>query len=167
MANYEIAHGYDYVEVTPTPAVSSSGNFQSDITFEIPQPDMALIVPKNSYLSATIQITMVREDGTTITCLEPIINSGTRLIPTHISVPYLASNPLMCLFQNIKCYFDNQELINYQNASTLNTLYRVLYESKAEQLTNVGTNAINLMSQDDIDTTGGVISSDVEKLKTK
>ena len=158
MARHDLAYGYDFVEVTSTPSVSASGNFQSDITFEIPQPDGCFIVPKNSYMAVKLPITQVDQAGN-VTCLQPIINTGTLAAPTAISVPYIASNPIMNLFQNVKVYFDQQEITNYQNASTLNSLFRILYESKSEQSTTLSTNSINLMSQDDADTTAGVINN--------
>ena len=46
------------------------------------------------YLTAQLQIVQVREDGVTMTPLEPIINTGVRAHPTAISIPHLTQNPL-------------------------------------------------------------------------
>jgi len=168
MARYDLAYAYDFAEIVPTPAISSSTPFQSDITFEIPQPDGCMIVPKNSYMVATLQIVQVDNVGNQ-TPLQLIINSidPTSHNPTAISQPFLSNNPLMCLWQNVKAFLDDQEIINYTNVPTITSLYRILCESKEEQLTSVGSNAINLMSQDDADTSAGTIDNYVKVLQRK
>ena len=120
-------YGYDFIEVSSSPSISSSSAFNNDIKFQIEQPTNAYISGKNSYASIGLQIVMVREDGTTTKPLEPIINAGTRAVPTRISVPYLCQNPAGAFFQNIACSVNNNELTNYQQAPQTSTLYRMLY----------------------------------------
>ena len=74
---YGTAYGYDMLELTSTPCISQSVQFQGDITFPINQPgNNAYIVGKQSYLSAQLNIVMTREDGSQHH-LELIINAGT------------------------------------------------------------------------------------------
>ena len=83
--------------------------------------------------------------------LEPIINDGTHLAPTAISVPYLCNNPAGAFFQNMTNYLKGEQITNFQYAQSATTLYRMLYETKEEQKTVNSTNAINPVSLDDID----------------
>ena len=147
--------GYDFFEIPSNPSVSSSVNFTNNISFTIDQPTDAYISGTKSYISLGLQIVMTREDNTQHP-LEPIINTATanaRITPLIISVPYITPNPCGALFQNVSCSVNNNELTNYQNPAQTNTLYRMLYESEAEQRTVNSTNAIIPMSQDDLGTT--------------
>ena len=76
---------------------------------------------------------MTREDGTTHTTLEPIINAGTRAIPTAISVPYICPNPAAAFFQIVSCFMKGQQISNTQYAQAVNILYIMIYESKSDQ----------------------------------
>ena len=156
-------YGNDFFEISPSPAISTSANFNNDIKFNIEQPTSAYISGKNSYISIGLQIVMTREDGTSHT-LEPIINTGTRAIPTAISIPYLTQNPCAALFQNISCNVNNNDLTNFQQAPQTNTLYRMLYESDSENKTCNSTNSIIPMTTDDTDTTLGAICNDADLL---
>ena len=118
------------LELPCSPAISRASNFTGDVTFTIQQyGDKVFIVPKMTYISVQLEIIQTRAAGDYHT-LEPIINTGTRAIPTAVSVPYLCNNPAMALFQNVSCFLGSKNITNYQNAPTVNTLYRMLYESK-------------------------------------
>ena len=120
-------------EIPSNPSISSSSNFNGDITFQIDQPsEQCYIVGKQSYLSLQLQITMSREEGTAWLVM-PIVNSGNRLQPTALSVPYICTNPAGALFQNVSCYVKGTQISNFQYAQHTNTLYRMLYESEEEQ----------------------------------
>ena len=158
--------GYDFMEIVPSPAVTSSAQFNNDIKFTIEQPTDAYISGKNSYISLGVQIIMTREDNTQTT-LEPIVNSGTRLLPTAISVPYICQNPGGALFQNISCTVNNTDITNYQQAQQTNTLYRMLYESQEEEKTTNSLNAIIPMSLDDVSVQTGVVYDKAYELGRK
>ena len=155
-----ISIGTDLLECSSTPTISSSVNFSGDVSFNLTNPgENCYIIGKQSYISIQLQIVQVREDGTTLTPLEPIINAGTgnlRATPTAISIPYLCQNPAGALFQNVACYLKGQQISNHQYAETTNTLYRMLYESKHEQDTVLSTNKITPPSINDMDSTLGV-----------
>lgn len=157
-------YGHDFYEIPSNPSISTSANFANDIKFSIEQPGSAYISGKNSYISIGFQIVMTREDGTPHT-LEPIVNSGPRTAPTHISIPYLAPNPLAVLFQNISCNVNNNELTNYQQVGQTSTLYRYMFESESENRSCNSTNSILPMSTDD--TTPGAICNDSDLLFAK
>ena len=93
---------------------------------------------------------MTREDGSQHP-LEPIINDGSRLVPTIISVPYLCNNPAGAFFQNTTNYIKGEQITNFQYAQSATTLYRMSYETKEEQKTVNSLNGINPASLDDID----------------
>ena len=38
--------------------------------------------------------------------LQPIVNTGTRLAPTKVSIPYISSNPAGCLFSAVASEFN-------------------------------------------------------------
>jgi len=145
--HYGDAIGYDMLEIPSNPCVSSSVNFNGDITFTVQQPgEECFIVPKMSYISVQIQIIQTREGyGSTVAnlnpivagtnTLEPIINLGTRLAPTAISVPYITQAPGLALFQNVTCNIKGQTISNFQYAQSVNTLYKMLYESQLDQKT--------------------------------
>ena len=76
---YSAVYGWDLLEVPSNPSVSSSTNIGgNNIKFVIEQGEDIVYNGKNCYLTAQLQIVQVREDGTTMTPLEPIINTGTR-----------------------------------------------------------------------------------------
>ena len=155
MVSYATPYSFTMLEIPCNPAVSSSVSFTGDMTFTIQQPgDKCFIVPKMSYISVQLQIMQTREDSS-VHCLEPIINTGTRAIPTAVSVPYLCQNPAMSLFQNVSCYAGSKQISNYQNASTVNTVYRMMYETEQEQVTVNSTNGIYPMTIDDEGTAPG------------
>ena len=103
--------GYDMLEIPSNPSISSSVTFNGDITFSIQQPgEECFIVPKKSYISAQIQIIQTREGyasnngnigpNTNGTCtLEPIINLGSRLSPTAVSVPFIMQARVLHYFK--------------------------------------------------------------------
>ena len=159
-------YGYDFIEVSSSPSISSSSTFNNDIKFQIEQPTSSYISGKNSYASIGLQIVMTRADNTNHT-LEPIINAGTRAVPTTISVPYLSQNPCGAFFQNIACSVNNNELTNYQQAPQTSTLYRMLYESPNEEKSVNCTNAIIPMDSDDMSVATGAIYNDFSSLETK
>ena len=98
---YGTAYGYDMLEMVASPCISASTTFGGDITFPINQPgNNVYIVVKQSYISAQLSIVMTREDGSQHP-LEPIINDGTRVTPTIISVPYLCNNHAGAFFFKI------------------------------------------------------------------
>ena len=103
-----------------------------------------------------LQITMTRDENVA-GLLMPIVNTGTRVVPTAISVPYICPNPAGALFQNISCYVKGTQISNFQYAQPTNTLYRMLYESAEEQETTNATNPIIPMSISDEAVTPGVI----------
>ena len=145
------AYGYDMLEMVGSPCISSSTSFSGDITFPINQPgNNVYIVGKQSYFSAQLNIVMTREDGSQHP-LEPIINDGTRLAPTAISVPYLCNSPAGAFSQNMTNYLKGEQITNFQYAQSATTLYRILYETKEEQKTVNSLNGINPVSLDDID----------------
>ena len=103
-------YGYDMVEIPSNPSVSSSTNFGgANVKFTIEQPENVCYNGKQSYGSLQGQIIMTREDGS-YHPLEPIINTGTRLKPTVISVPHLCPNPSAAIFDNIKCNLKGTDL---------------------------------------------------------
>ena len=159
-------YGYDFIEVSSSPSISSSSTFNNDIKFQIEQPTSAYISGKNSYASIGLQIVMTRSDSTTHT-LEPIINAGTRAVPTCISVPYICQNPGSAFFQNIACSVNNNELTNYQQAPQTSTLYRMLYESPNEEKSVNCTNGIIPMDSDDMSVAVGTIYNDYTSLAAK
>jgi len=131
-----------------------------------------------SYISVQVQIIQTREGyasnngnigpNTTGTyTLEPIVNLGSRLVPTAVSVPYLTQAPGLALFQNVTCNIKGQTITNFQNAQSVNALYKMLYESQLEQKTVNSTNAINPLDTKDVDTTLGTFYESASALSNK
>jgi len=145
--------------------VNGSNPLQGDVTFNVSHDSQTYIVPKLSYISAQIQIVMTREDGSQHP-LERIINTGTRANRTCGSVPYLAPNVGHCLWENSTTNLKSSTIINYQNTGSNHTLYRMLYESKSEQLTVNSTNPINILSPQDVDVTPFTFYKNAVKLAT-
>ena len=82
-------------------------------------------------------------------------------------MPYLSNNPGGVLFDTIKCNFRTNQIINLQNAGSVNTMYRMLYETKSEQQSVYSTNAISPLSIEDSAVTTGVIYDDYVAVGTK
>ena len=86
---------YDKIQTTTSVAY---GGFNTNIKFSIPQKgDNMYYVGKKSYMSVQLRIIQTRDDGLTSYNLEPIINTGTRAIPTTISIPFI-NTTLLYLF---------------------------------------------------------------------
>ena len=162
--NINAPYGYDMLEVPSVPSVSSSTNIGgNNIRFVCESSENTVFNGKNSYLAVQLQIVQVREDGSPHP-LEPIINTGTRANPTAISVPHLSPNPVAVIIDNMKAVLKGVEINNIQFASTTNSIYRTLFESKLEQDTTCSLSAIKPMSIDDSRTNVGVIYDDYVKL---
>ena len=123
--------GYGFDEIFSNPQLNGS-KLPTEISFTIPQTPDKVIIGKNSFIAIQLNITQTREDGSLHT-LEPIINAGTRAIPTAISVPYLSVNPGICFFNAVTHYSDSTCLAQIQDLQPTNTLYRIVYESINEQ----------------------------------
>ena len=52
-------------------------------------------------MSVRPRIIQARDDGLTSFNLEPIINTGTILIPTAISIPFINNIPVVSLFDSL------------------------------------------------------------------
>ena len=162
---YSAVYGWDLLEVPSCPSVSSSTNIGgNNIKFTIEQGEDIVYNGKNCYLTAQLQIVQVREDGVTMTPLEPIINTGVRAHPSAISIPHLTQNPLGAILDTMKLVIDTNDVNNYQYAGSASTLYRTLFESKLEQETVNSTSKIKVMNQDDQDTTVNVPFDNYAKL---
>ena len=142
--------GYDYMRVRSNTFVSYTG-FNGDIEFNVNASESERwISTKNSYLSARLRIVMTNEAGVAGT-LQPILNSGTRIAPTKVSIPYISPNPAGCLFGAVSCDIKEENVSLNQNIGQCNTLYRTLYESKAENETINASNPIKYMNFADAD----------------
>ena len=97
-------------------------------------------------MSVQLRIIQTRDDGLTSFILEPIINTGTRLIPTAISIPFINNNPVVSLFDSLSTSMNDVSFSDIQFLQPSNTLYRIMYESKQEQQTINSTNPITLMN---------------------
>jgi hypothetical protein len=151
----EEPYGGFYKQIRSTQNVTGQ-SFTSSIKFTVAQ-DRAdeYIVPKSSYMAVKLNIFQTDEYGANIRNFgDPIINTGTRMVPTAISIPYIVNDPVVSMFDAL-----NVNLCGIENNNTFlqgsNTLYRILNESKAEQVIN-STNAIKLMNVNDTKTTLGL-----------
>ena len=152
MVSYAVPYSKDMLELTTTPTISRSVTFTGSVTANIAQPsNECRIIGKESYASIELNIQMIREDGT-IHCLEPIINAGSRVKPTTISIPHLCQNPAGALFQSVSCYVKGEQVSNYQYAPQVTTLYKMLYETKREQDSINCLSAIKPMNENDVKT---------------
>ena len=150
-------YGNDFLEIPSNPCISTSTKFTNSVKFVIDQPSNCYISGKNSYVSLGLNISYCREDNK-LYPLEPLINTGTRLIPESISIPYLSSNPVGSLFQSVTCSVNNKENItNYSMFPQTTTLYRYMIESENEQKTVSSTNSINPLNTEDIDVSVGSV----------
>ena len=94
-----LSGAYDKIQTTTSVAY---GGFNTNIKFTIPQKgDNMYYVGKKSYMSVQFRIIQTRDDGLTSFNLEPIINTGTRLIPTAISIPFINNNPVVSVFDSL------------------------------------------------------------------
>ena len=122
---YSAVYGWDLLEVPSSLSVSSSTNIGgNNIKFTIEQGEDIVYNGKNCYLTAQLQIVQVREDGVTMTSLEPIVSSGTRAHPSALSIPHLTQNPLGAILDTMKLVIDTNDVNNYQYAGSASTLYR-------------------------------------------
>ena len=90
---------YDKIQTTTSVAY---GWFNANIKFSIPQKgDNMHYVGKKSYMSVRPRTIQTRDDGLTSFNLERIINTGTILTPTAISIPFINNNPVVSLFYSL------------------------------------------------------------------
>ena len=123
------------------------GNFNSEYVFDMMSESDEYISIKNSYMSVNMQIFQVSETGQqTDERLQPIINAGSRSAPSNVSIPYINPNPIANLWQTVTADIAGQTVCNIQNVAPVNTLYRMLFESKQEQETINSTNKLAVMS---------------------
>ena len=119
--------GFAFKEYFSNSTMNGQG-MPTEISFKIPQNADPLI-GKNHYMSIRADIQQIDECGNS-TRLQPIINAGTRAAPTSLSFPYIASNPMMALFNSGLCMAGSTTITNLQDMQLTNTVYRALYESK-------------------------------------
>ena len=144
--------GYDYMRVRSNTFLSYTG-FNGDIEFNVNASESERwISTKHSYLSARLRIVMTNEAGVA-GALQPIVNAGTRLVPTTICIPNISPNPAGCLFGAVSTDIKEENVSLNQNIGQCNTLYRTLYESKAENETINASNPIKYMNFADVDIT--------------
>jgi hypothetical protein len=103
-------------------------------------------------MSIQFKIMQTRDDGLLAYNLEPIINAGTRVALTAISIPFITNNHVVSRFDSLSTDLNNVNISNNQFLQPSNTLYRILYESKEEQTTVNSTNPITLMNSYDVGT---------------
>ena len=134
------------------------GNFTSEYVFDMMSESDEYISIKNSYMSVNMQIWQVSEVGAQVDLrLQPIVNSTStathRELGNQLSIPYINPNPIANLWQTVTADIAGQTICNIQNVAPVNTLYRMLFESKQEQATINGTNKLSVMGLKDIDCT--------------
>ena len=123
------------------------GNFNSEYVFDMMSESDEYVSIKNSYMSVNMQIFQVSENNAQVDQrLQPIVNQGTRATPTSLAIPYINPNPIANLWQTITADIAGQTICNIQNVAPVNTLYRMLYESRSEQATINSTNKLAVMS---------------------
>jgi len=123
------------------------GNFTSEYVFDMMSESDEYISIKNSYMSVNMQIFQVNETASqTDQRLQPIVNANTRAAPSNLSIPYINPNPIANLWQTVTADIAGQTICNIQNVAPVNTLYRMLFESKNEQQTINSTNKLAVMS---------------------
>ena len=146
--------GYGFDEIYSNPQLSG-GTIPTELTFTISQSPDKAIIGKNCFFQMRVSIIQTNETGNTAQNgpLSPIINTGTRALPTSISIPYLSQNPGICFFNNASCSVGTTMISQIQNLQQTNTLYRTLFESKTEQNYVYSQNSIQPLSLDDIDIT--------------
>ena len=154
--------GYGFDEIYSSPQLTGT-RLPTEITFNIPQSPDKWIVGKNSYISIRLNITQTNEAGVQGN-LRPIVNTGTRAVPTAISIPYLSVNPAISFFNNASCYVDSNQISQISELQQTNTLYRMLFESKSEQTYVNSQNSIVPPNIDDVKTALGAIYDDAVTL---
>ena len=112
-----------------------------------------------------LNITMTDENGNAGP-LRPIINSGTRAAPTNISIPYLSVNPAICFWLNGICNVDTKQLSLIPEIQQTNTLYRMIFESVAENKSVNAQNSLTPPNIDDVSTDLGLYH-DIFRLSKK
>jgi len=123
------------------------GNFNSEYVFDMMSESDEYISIKNSYMSVNMQIFQVSETTQqTDQRLQPIVNNGARATPSNLSIPYINPNPIANLWQTVTADIAGQTICNIQNVAPVNTLYRMLFESRSEQETINSTNKLAVMS---------------------
>ena len=154
--------GYGFDEIYSSPQLTGT-RLPTEITFNIPQSPDKWIVGKNSYISIRLNITQTNEAGVQGN-LSPIVNTGTRAVPTAISIPFLSVNPAISFFNNASCYVDSNQISQISELQQTNTLYRMLFESKSEQTYVNSQNSIVPPNIDDVKTAVGAINEDYVSL---
>ena len=136
------------------------GNFQGEYQFDFMSESEEWISMKNCYISLIVDVIHCNEGGYSANAyqnvLQPIVNVSsatpkTRITATQISIPYLNQNPLVNFFQMISCDIAGENITYQTNVAAVNTLYRTLYESRAEQPTINSTNKLVPMSLTEAD----------------
>ena len=112
-----------------------------------------------------LNITMTDENGNAGP-LRPIINTGTRAAPTNISIPYLSVNPAICFWNNGICNVDTKQLSLIPEIQQTNTLYRMIFESVAENKSVNAQNSLTPPNIDDVSTDLGLYD-DIFRLSKK
>ena len=156
--------GYGFDEILSSPQLTGS-RLPTEITFPIPQTPQKWIIGKNSYISIKLNITMTDEAGV-VGPLRPIVNDGTRIAPTAISIPFLSVNPAICFFNNAICNVDTKQISLIPELQQTNTLYRLLFESTTENKTVNAQNGLTPPNIDDVDTNLGIYT-DIFKISKK
>ena len=100
--------GYGFDEVYSSPQLSGS-KLPTEISFTIPQSPDKWIVGKNSYIAIRLNITQRNETGVQGN-LQPIVHTGTRAVPTALSIPFVSNNPGICFFNNAMCNVDATQI---------------------------------------------------------
>ena len=154
--------GCGFDEIYSSPQLTGT-RVPTEITFTIPQSPDKWIIGKNSYISIRLNITQTNEAGVQGP-LRPIINTGTRAVPTAISVPYMSVNPGICFFNNASCYADSTQISQISELQQCITLYRALFESKSEQNFVNSQNSIVPPNIEDIGTATGAIYDNASAL---
>ena len=98
-------NGYGFEEIFSDPQLTGNP-LPTEISFTISQSPDKAIIGKNCFFH--MRVSIIRINGATGTNtingpLSPIINAGTRAIPTNISTPYLTQNPCMAFWSNLSC----------------------------------------------------------------
>ena len=73
----------------------SYSSFAGEIEFVLPASESERwISAKNSFLAVKLSIIQTDENDNAFSTLRPIINIGSRISPTQLSIPYINSSPL-------------------------------------------------------------------------
>ena len=123
-------------------------------------------VGKKSCMSVQLRIIQTRDDGLTSFNLEPIINTGTRLLPTAISIPFINNNPVVSLFDSLTTSMNDVYISDNQFLQPSNALYRIMNETKEEQIID-STNPITLMNSYVVGTATSPYAPETAKILTK